>query len=113
LRHQSISGQWDVAFGKPRLKLRVLSRASQSAFAVIVNASVDLLFAFNGGKHFVNHSSALHARKAPEAVEFAIPAFATVGVADVVIKFVAAVVSVALTKAGTDAKGNVLPIEIR
>jgi hypothetical protein len=46
------------------LKLRVVSRASQSAFAVIVNASVDLLIAFLARKHFVNHSSALHARYA-------------------------------------------------
>jgi hypothetical protein len=50
-----VSRGWDVALGKPSLKLRVLSRASQAAFAVIVNASVDLLFAFSGGKHFVDH----------------------------------------------------------
>jgi hypothetical protein len=59
-----VSGKRLVALGKPRLKLRVISRASQAAFAIIVNASVDLLFAFNDGEHFVNHSSTLHARNA-------------------------------------------------
>jgi hypothetical protein len=51
-----------MALGKPRLKLRVVSRASQAAFAVIVNASVDLWFAFLARKHFENHSSTLHPR---------------------------------------------------
>ena len=37
--------------------------ASQTAFTIVINTGVDLWFAFNGGKHFENHSSALHARK--------------------------------------------------
>jgi hypothetical protein len=45
-----VSWFWSIAFSKPRLKLRVLSRASQAAFAIIVNASIDLWFAFNSGK---------------------------------------------------------------
>jgi hypothetical protein len=44
-----VSRGWDVALGKPRLKLRVLSRAGQAAFAVVVNASVDGLTIFVGG----------------------------------------------------------------
>jgi hypothetical protein len=56
---------WDVALGNPRLKLRILSRAGKAAFAVIVNASVDLrVFWVTFRKHFENHNSALQARKA-------------------------------------------------
>ena len=44
----------------------MLLSASQAAQAVIVNASVDLLLAFNQREHFVNHSSTLHAKYALE-----------------------------------------------
>jgi hypothetical protein len=96
-----VSRGWDVALGKPRCKLRVLSRASQSAFAVIVNASVDLWPAFNGGKHFENHSSALHARKA--FVFTARPATDCPPVnPDETVKFIVAFEVLASLKVGTE-----------
>jgi hypothetical protein len=80
----------------------VLSRASQAAFAVIVNAGVDLWFAFLARKHFENHSSALHARKevTPEA-DLACPPFPAVN-PEATVKFVAAPYSVASPKEGTE-----------
>jgi len=43
---RGVSRQRLVALGQPLLKLRVFSRAGQAAFAVIVDAGVNLLFAF-------------------------------------------------------------------
>jgi hypothetical protein len=65
-----VSRGWDVALGKPRLKLRVLRRASQAAFAVIVNTGVDDLLNIVLFKDFVDHhSSAEKDRNADETAD--------------------------------------------
>jgi hypothetical protein len=58
-----VSRDWGIASLNPLFEFRIIFCASQSAFTIIVNASVNLLIvriAF--GYHFVNHNSALHAR---------------------------------------------------
>ena len=58
-----------VASFNPSPELRIVSRAGQSAFTIVVDAGVDLLLIVNWRKHFKNHSSALQLTYAVEIPE--------------------------------------------
>jgi hypothetical protein len=83
------------------LKLWVFSSASQTAQAIIVDSGVNLLLPFNQRKHFVNHSSALHARKALEFTDLPVVACPAVK-PEATTKRVLAQKTSAESKTGTD-----------
>jgi hypothetical protein len=78
----------------------MLCCTGQAAFAIIVNAGVDLLFAFNGGQAFVNHNSALHARNVVALTALPNPPLPTVK-PDATVNFDDALLSDAVEKIGT------------
>jgi hypothetical protein len=96
-----VSRFWDTTVSDPLLKRWMVFCASQSAFTIIVNASVDCLAVFIGTQYFINHSSALHPRYAP--FEFDARKYpACPPVKPEVVKLTIAIKGDALSNAGTD-----------